>query len=263
MRVHIVTIAYGLAESTRRLVETAMLDSDKHDIKFSLFLHSQNPDVVYTCQDLVAHYPIIYHAYGKNRGLSTSWNDGMLEAYDNYMADVVVIANDDIYFSAGDIDKLARKAAANRKNYMVSCAGYHLGHDKLLPSHGYSCFALNPISIEIIGCFDENIFPIYWEDIEHHRRATLAGLVETNCSDTMVHHGGSNTIAKDQLLSLQNMITQRNNGIYFLQKWASEKLEESYDIPFNDKRFGLRIAPEVRHEPYPGYNRTDKNMVVR
>lgn len=261
MKVNIVTTAYNLPGSTLKLFETAMLDSDLHDISFQLFLHSKHQPTVAMCEHLAGTYPCTYYPHGVNRGLSTSWNDGMLAAYAELSADVLIIANDDIYFSAGDIDKIAKQATSHRDNYIVSVAGHHLGYKKDVVTHGYSCYALNPITLDTICCFDENIFPIYLEDVDHHRRATLGGLVETNCADTMVYHGGSSAINKDPILARQNIHTQSKSGQYYHAKWGGNPHHENYKIPFNDKRFDLRIDPEVRRAPYPGYNREDREIV--
>lgn len=257
MKISIVNTAYNMPLSTVRLFETAMKDADKHDISFNLFLHSQHEETRKMCESLSETFPTVYHAYGKNRGLSRSWNEGVLEAYDAG-ADVVIVANDDVYFSPGDIHKIATKAVACRENYIVSVAGFHVGANSWEPSHGYSCFALNPITIDTIGCFDENIFPIYMEDCDHHYRATLAGLVEENCSDTKVFHEGSSAINNDDMLSIQNMVTQRKNGIYYREKWGALNEQEVFTVPFDNPKFDLRIAPEDRHSPYgPGYDRED------
>lgn len=512
MKVSIITVAYNMPHYTKELFETAMQDADKQEIDFYLFLHSMHEETVEMCNWLYSNYPCHYYDYGTNRGLSLSWNDGMLEAFEKG-ADLVLIANDDINFSAGDIDKIAKKAYNNRDKYMVSVAGFHAGDGKRNPSHGYSCFALNPIALEKIGCFDENIFPIYFEDClspdtpiltsdlrwipigdaevgmnivgvdekntspqarryrlatitkvtrklspslriiftdgrevicsknhkwlarnlplsygniqrwvyakdlnenrcvvspletwqsetdynagwlagmldgegslhvspkkgsygltisqkpgevldsvkkilsdmdipftdstirasgvvsvevnirpkvfellgrvrpvrfisknawdgvtirskgverfayverieevgemelidistttgtfianglvshncDHHYRATLLGLVEDNCPDTEVWHGGSSAINNDEMLSLQNLVTQKTTGQYYVRKWGGLNGQEVFMVPFNNDKFTPYISPEERHKPYPGYNRTDQQIVA-
>lgn len=262
MKVSIVVTAYNSPQITK-LFERAMMDSTKHDIDFYLYLHSKYPDTVSACSALANLYPVMYYSYGINRGLSRSWNDGSLEAYHNG-ADVVIIVNDDIYFSPGDVDKLAAKAFANRDRYMVSCAGRHGKlDDKWQITHGYSCFALNPIAFDVIGCFDENYFPAYLEDGDHHRRATLAGQTEENCSETNIYHEGSATLyhPEAQLLQLQNVKTQSLNTHYYIRKWGGvNDGKEPFLVPFDNPGFSFRIDPEVRHAPYPGFNREDLDM---
>lgn len=258
MKINIVTTAYNSVTYLDKLIRTSQLDADKHDITLSIFLHSKERKTVEVIEQAIREkYPIIYFAYGENRGLAKSWNDGMLHGYHNLHSDVVIIANDDIYFSPGDVDKIAQKAVVCRGNYMISVAGHHDYLEEDRPSHGYSCFAINPIALETIGCFDHNCHPAYGEDLDHHRRATLAGLVEENCSDTNVIHEGSCAIRHDAILSLANMTTQQRNIIYLRIKWNSDNHLGGYAVPFNNPEFNLKITPEERHCPYPGYNRVD------
>ena len=175
----------------------------------------------------------------------------------------MIVANDDVLPAEGDLDRMAEKAARYRDRYIVSCAGPHERLRRFLPSHGFSFFALNPIAVETIGCFDENFFPAYCEDQDYARRAALAGLSEENCADTAVLHGGSSAIFANQELALQNRITQSRNIEYYKRKWGGHAGHEEFETPFGNPNFGLRIAPEERAEPYgPGYDRADRNLVA-
>ena len=175
----------------------------------------------------------------------------------------MIVANDDVLPAEGDLDRVAEKAVRHRDRYIVSCAGPHERLGRFLPSHGYSFFAVNPIAVETIGCFDENFFPAYCEDQDYARRAALAGLSEENCADTAVVHGGSSAIFANQALALQNRVTQSHNMDYYMRKWGGDAGREKFDTPFGDPAFGLRIAPEERAEPYGRlYDRTDRHLVA-
>lgn len=263
MKVGIITVAYNYAVGTERLFKTAMLDSDKHDITFYLFLHGQGEDIASKCKELTAEYPSRFFDFGINRGLSKSWNDGILAASSDGCG-VIIIANDDIYFSPDDINKIVKKSLACRSNYMISVAGMHIEHNCLEPSHGYSCFSLNPIGIEVIGAFDENFFPIYMEDCDHHYRAMLAGLQEGNCEDTEVFHEGSIAIRRDELLSIQNMATHRKNAEYYTRKWGGLNEQETFLFPFNDIMLDPWCIKFIdRSHPYGnGYDRADYDHFV-
>ena len=158
MNIALVTTAYNLPMSTQRLIDSARLT--KYDLEIHLFLHSRHDGTVQMCELLAKSSDVVYYPYGTNRGLSKSWNEGILNGYGNG-ADIVVVVNDDLYFSDGDLDKIAEKAIAYREGYIISCAGQNDAHGKRIPSQGYSCFAFNPIALETLGMFDENIFPIY------------------------------------------------------------------------------------------------------
>jgi GT2 family glycosyltransferase len=255
VRVDLVVPAYNQPAWIERLVASAA--SNLHHVVVHLFLHSTNQDTVRVCERLAATPHIRVRPYGENRGLSRTWNEGLLDAYGDG-ADVVVIANDDITLGPGDLDRIAAKAVAHRDRYIVSCAGFHERYQRRLPSHGYSCFAVNPIALEMLGCFDENFSPAYCEDQDYARRAGLAGLAEENCADTEVVHGGSSAIFASEELQRQNARTQALNMAYYARKWGGLAGEESFTTPFGNRSFGLRIAPEDRASPYGvGFDRED------
>ena len=261
-RLHLglVVVAYNQPLWLERLLDASR--AARSDVGVHLFLHSSEEATRDTCEQLAERPEVSYYGYGVNRGISRSWNDGILNAYAEG-ADVVIVANDDVLPEAGDLDRVARKAVQCREHYIVSCAGPHERLGCFLPSHGYSFFAINPIAIEIIGCFDENFFPAYCEDQDYARRATLAGLSEENCADTSVLHGGSSAIFASPQLALQNRITQAHNAAYYLHKWGGDAGREQFDTPFDNPALGLRITPDERAEPYgPGYDRADRGVVA-
>ena len=260
LRVGLVVAAYNQCVRTERLVESA--GASKCDVAVHLFLHSQDATTASVCESLARRGEVRYYPYGENRGVSRSWNDGILTAFEDG-AEVVVVANDDVVPAPGDLDRLAEKAVRCPDCYLVTCAGPHERHGCVLPSHGYSFFAINPIALETIGCFDENFFPAYCEDQDYARRAAIAGLSEENCADTMVLHNGSSAIFASHELMVQNAITQAHNIAYYRRKWGGEAGSERFNTPFGNPELGIRIAPEDRAAPYgPGYDRTDRHLVA-
>jgi GT2 family glycosyltransferase len=260
MKIGIITVAYALAWSTHKMLETALTQLGEHERWVYLFRHSQHEDVKAICDRWADHHRVLDFPYGTNRGLSTSWNEGILEAY-GHGCDVVLIVNDDIVFAPGDVDKLAEYAAQHRENYIVTCRGFNHGlgkHDSI----GYSCFAINPIALETIGYFDENFTPIYFEDNDYGRRAMLAGLHEGHCDTTQLEHGGSHTIKYASAdYKQQHNRTFEANQKYYKAKWGGEPGKETYTTPFNVAWLTGYIGPDSRHAPYPEFNRTDFSIV--
>jgi GT2 family glycosyltransferase len=252
MKVEIVVVAFVSDLNIDHLFASAMNDMDKHDIHFRLFLHSNLPHVRTMCEAMNNIYQVHYYPYGANVGCAHSWNVGLHDAYEDG-ADVVIVCNDDIIFSPGDIDKIANKAFHNRDKPYISCAGRDVKVGTPVVTLGYSCLTFNPITLEKVGYFDQNFFPAYLEDCDLHRRVTLAGLVEGNVADTRVTHLGSNSIDQDQKLFFDNLVSQRNNGLYYISKWGGLNGHETHDTPFG--KFGIKIEWKDRHDPYPGYKR--------
>jgi GT2 family glycosyltransferase len=255
----IVTIAYAVPEALPSFLRSAR--STRHDIQFHLFLHSQVPEVMATCETASREYPITYYPYGVNRGLSTSWNEGILNGY-GAGADLVIVSNDDIMFGEGDVDAFAEDAARHPEQYVVWCSGFNVRENVPMESHGFSCFAINPIALERLGCFDENIRPIYFEDIDYMRRAQMLGVPEGLCRETRVRHAGSATTRVSDEIREQLSASWQGNEAYFRRKWGLEgdfarwREESRFAHPFNNPAFDCYIAPERRHAPYgSGYDR--------
>lgn len=256
MRIGLVVVAYNSGEALVRLVNSARVGAG-HELRIELFSHSADEPTVAACEAIAEEYgeACTFHDLRRNAGLSRAWNTGALNLYADG-ADAVIIANDDIVFGEGDVERIAAHAMEHRGSFIVVCGGYHERNDEPVPSHGYSCFVLQPIALEVIGCFDENLFPAYFEDCDYGRRARLAGLEQSVCPGTSVAHVGSGTIYRDPELNRRNHSTFTRNQAYYRRKWGGANDHEVHATPFDDPAFTVRIAPEDRHHPYgPEYDR--------
>jgi GT2 family glycosyltransferase len=252
MRIHLATIAYNSGDGVADWITTAI--SAQHELRYQIFLHSAHPPTVAACRKLVSRADVQSEEYMVNRGVSRSWNDAILDGYGSG-ADLVVLSNDDIRFGPGDLDDLVAYAAAHPEAFMVGCAGPDLRADEHKDSHDFACFVLNPVALDVIGCFDENITPAYEEDHDYNRRAILAGLPAESCPGTRVVHHGSGTIYRDAGLFEENKATHWENWTYYQRKWGGPWENEMFASPFNSSEFGVRIAPEARHRPYGDFDR--------
>lgn len=255
MKIGIVTVAYRLADAAWKLFKSVDCEVD-----YQLFIHSDFEPVLDVGEWIEDEGGSVYW-YKVNRGLSKSWNEGILNGYASG-CDVVLVVNDDVVFGAGDVERLAKYAITHRNQYVITCAGWHLHHQKR-QSIGYSCFAINPIALDIVGMFDQNIFPIYYEDCDYMWRGKVAGLVEGHCEDTQIEHGGSKTLhtagRAEQAQHHQTFVANRE---YYRAKWGGVAGEEVYRHPFNNAGLGIKIEAAVRHNPYgPEYDRVDQQIV--
>lgn len=258
----ITTIAYNQWKPLRKLLRTATTTSSE-EVQFFIFRHTEIPQVVETCNMASQMYGAIHYPHGVNRGVARSWNDGLI-AMRTSGCDVMVICNDDIYFSPGDLDTLAAVARKNRNKYIIQCAGWHDSYDAPIGDHGMACCVIQPIMVEVVGYFDENFFPAYNEDTDYAYRAQSAELEAVMVPDTMIHHIGSAAIRTDEQLRNQNYLTHGRNDQYWQRKWNCPKGQHGFYHPFNDPTLHpWLIRKEDRHAPYPGYNRQDHDIVKR
>lgn len=263
MRVSLVTVGYNLPGSTKKLVDSALKEC-RNELTFLIFLHSGMPEKVAELEELAERSDVVYRGYGFNRGLAKSWNEGILLAYERG-CDVAIVVNEDVRFAAGDVDRIAELAVADRRYFIVTGRAWHdsssyHGRDGAWNSSEYACFAINPIAMETLGCFDENLFPVFYEDADYRRRAQLAGLTAGYCPTTTIRHEGSRSLSQPEVAQ-QNQTTWTKNREYFNRKWGGDPGQETFSHPFNDPRFSYFIDPRLREAPYFGLNRTDQHIV--
>lgn len=229
------------------------------DISWHLFTHSANQAVHEGIRSLFLHHNISLSDHRTNRGLARSWNDFLVDAQ-AAKADVMLIINDDVLASHDDLLKLAQGCLDHPEAGIVTAWGFNerMGDVR---DNGYSFFGLNRIAIEKVGYFDENFYPIYFEDSDYTRRLALAGIPFHSCTETNIFHKGSASIGTVAELNRQNNHTFQANNAYFVRKWGGQPGNEIFPNPFNSPQFDLKIAAEQRQDPYPGYGRTDQDIV--
>ena len=88
VRVDLVAVASNSGPTVEQLVASAR-SLQGYQIHVRLFLHSSHPPTVEARERITRAADVTYYAYRYNRGLSRSWNDGILHAYADG-ADVVV-----------------------------------------------------------------------------------------------------------------------------------------------------------------------------
>lgn len=236
-----------------RMVDSLGLVAGEHCIY--VHNHSQKPSVAYIADYISRHYPSRVYDWRENRGLSRSINDTFIHAYAQG-AEFVINSNDDTVWGAGDLQRLMNYARAHEKgHYAIQAMGTHSARGREGMTHAACLFYKS--AFDVVGCWDENFYPAYFEDIDAGRRAMLAGLALGLCPDTNVWHYGSATLAHDSQLEAAHHDWFKRNEAYYVRKWGGKIGSETYTTPFNDPSLGLRIAPENRHRPYGEYDREE------
>jgi GT2 family glycosyltransferase len=253
MTIHVTVVAYALADDLLQLYESCA----GRDVRWHVFLHSDFPPVVAACTQLARDSHVSVYPYRVNRGLARSWNEGLLAA-DRARAEFSVIANDDAYAAKGDLHRLAQAAAQHPDAFMVSGMGFDV-RENTLKDQRFALAVINPIALQQVGCFDENLWPIYFEDVDWCRRADLLGLSPVCVGSTHIVHAGSKT-----LYTAGDMDTHHRrfaaNQAYYSRKWGGAIGAETFARPFDHAPFGGFIPFSQRHHPYPGFNRNPEEI---
>jgi len=143
-----------------------------------------------------------------NLGVAVSWNLGIKSFAEQ---DVFFFSSADTQYKPGALEALAQ---AN-KNRITLAQDFPCWHT----------FAIGSKIVELIGLFDESLYPIYFEDNDYMRRADQAGLV-TQYIDIKTQHDNSSTINSDAELKKRNSTTFLSNRTYFENKKHNEDFTE-------------------------------------
>ena len=197
------------------------------------------------------------HIWHPNAGVAGSWN----EVIKLFPADYWMLANDDIQFTPGDLEKMVKAAEDSNIQHSTLNIEHRIpnGAGMVYGNHGASWFAITRPGVEAVGLFDENLWPAYLEDCDWGYRADLAGIRRVTVPDCHAIHGtatdgadgtkGSRTVNSDPRLAEANMRTHGRNFEYYRAKWGGNNGEEKFQTPFNDPHWPIaywRFDPLLR-----------------
>lgn len=190
------------------------------------------------CTDLIASVdmsirPIIIDNYNDNLGVAKAWNIGIERCMD---LDVVIVANDDVKFYPGTMQKLVDYV---QETDLVSVVATDTEQTGLHTDHfpDFCCYAIKPKDfVEKFGTFDENFKPAYFEDNDMSYRIKVGGGTQGLVLEARVDHIGSVTQFKGNLTKDDRVVSHeqfRANRDYYIAKWGGPPKEEKYVQPFN------------------------------
>lgn len=155
----------------------------------------------------------------QNLGCARSWNHIIRTSPGAWL-----ISGNDIQFSPGDIGKIKETLVKNQDASIVYAMGY-------------AVYCFTELGVRTVGIFDENFYPAYFEDVDHHRRVGLLKAKEVDVEGCKLIHGeaphwGSCTVNSDPVLQRKHVVTFRNLGEYYARKWGGEPGREKYNTPY-------------------------------
>jgi hypothetical protein len=170
----------------------------------------------------------------RNMGVCPAWNS-IIKSFPE--VEYWLIANNDTVFLPGDLEKYHNTWLENKESLIAAANG------------SFSCFIISPSIIEKIGLFDENIWPIYSEDVEYYIRMQKAGIDRISIQSDIGFSGdGSWTVRSSQQYQNNNNYTQASNQEYVALKWGDN---QEHDTPYNEggniKDWYYHPARRLRH----------------
>lgn len=202
--------------------------------------HYENILIIDNSKDgFAGKYGISFKHFPENIGVARSWNIGVKKVLEDKL-DYLIIMSSTVLLKNG-LDDLIKTLEDNKYEYGFDTQiGWHL-----------ICFSRK--TFEMVGLFDENFYPAYYEDSDYIRRMELMGI---HCP---VKREGRR-LAKVQIdATTQGTSLAKNSGIpmniqacldYFISKWGDsprydspEARDKLYDHPFNNYKNPIDYFP--------------------
>lgn len=163
-------------------------------------------------------------ATGRNLGVAASWN----AILDEVGPASVAISNDDIELGQEALEALDR--ASRHHDFVIAEGGPN--------ANGWCLFTQSVRCTALVGPYDENFYPAYYEDSDYEQRLRLAGIVP-HYEPTTLHHYGWATMRVDT--SGKIAAGQQRCAEYFQRKWGG--------TPRFSKPFDGVITVDLRKNP--------------
>lgn len=177
-----------------------MISSIDYPIEMLLVIDNGKADVELVTNPLIQEVRRLHMP--TNQGVSGSWNLGIkLLPFEP----VWFFSSADTEYNPGALAGLAEA----KTDAVTLCKSF---------PH-WQTFAIGEQVVRQVGLFDENLFPIYFEDNDYMKRCIQAHIT-IRYADLAVNHDNSSTINSDPKLFDQNRRTFSNNETYFKQKYA-------------------------------------------
>lgn len=162
--------------------------------------------------------------WGMNLGVSRAWNEGIKFMRD-MEADLLWIASSSVRFGEMQARDLAEKSAlASGTGLEVPAMGWHLA-------------ALRRDVFEVVGDFDENFYPAYYEDTDYLYRMGLAGFASPRENGRSRPYVDIDASLVGTAMSLKKVQVDFDRvGRYYERKWGGIQGEEKFKTPFDTGR---------------------------
>jgi len=165
--------------------------------------------------DLVKNLWVIQVPFGL--GLTGAWN---LIVKSTPYAPYWVLVNDDAWFEAGSLEKIAHEVDTQALNFL-----------DIVPA--WSAVVFGEGMVEKVGLYDERFYPLYFDDNDLERRVDHAEIPKKTIQ-AKVHHENSSTL-KSGFEQVNNQSYKNNNYVY---NWK----EETQDFTQGEWSLAIRRA---------------------
>lgn len=185
--------------------------------------------VEYLCKQLESEGAEVQR-YPKNLGCGASMNIGLRKIETDNLDYVIILSPSALFTNSiqdfVDIIEEKEKMEKTEKNYY-----YLTVANKLTDLHA---FAVTKKCVDEVGLYDENFYPVYYDDTDYGYRMSLIGAWRTLCHPSRISQDLGGAVKSDP--AIFDLYWKNVNHIhqYYGRKWGGEHTQETFKTPFND-----------------------------
>ena len=206
--------------------------------------HNNNFDFSQIRNHFINKITIVKSSY--NIGVARGWN----YILQHFAAPYYIISGDDTYFEYGTLRNIYNfMSSGNVLDHVMFDFGMNT-HNSNDGCSGFTSYIFTEKTKNVIGYFDENIYPAYVEDNDFWRRIILSGEPHGRVPNTHIFSGDNNVTGSCTINSVSpdyrskmHQCQQRNHN-YYNAKWNNDTSSH----PFN--RGDISIKDVINHENY-------------
>ncbi len=186
----------------------------------------RNPDVKKQCDALKKQGSEVQD-YPMNLGCGPSMNIGLRKIYSDKLDYVIILSPSALFKNSIQdfIDIIEEKEKTEKNYYYMTISTYKTD---------LHAFAVMKKCVDEVGLYDENFYPVYYDDTDYGYRMGLIGAVKTLCYPDRVSQDLGGGVKHDT--ELFDLYWHNVNHIhdYYVRKWGGEHTFETFKTPFND-----------------------------
>lgn len=191
-----------------------------------------HPGVEFICKDLEKQGAEVQR-YPKNLGCGPSMNIGLRKILSENLDYVIILSPSALFTnSIQDFVDIIEKQEKTEKNYYYMTVSTY--------KTDLHAFAVMKRCVEEVGLYDENFYPVYYEDTDYGRRMGLIGAVKTLCYPARTSQDLGGGVKHDK--ALFDLYWSNVNHIhdYYVRKWGGEHTQETFKTPFNNPNLTIK-----------------------
>lgn len=227
MAVILCTPTYKRFDTLSNLIDSVCASQQKPDV-VAVVDNSAGAMPLETFRDRLAEVGVDYKILSQshNIGVAAAWNL-CYTTFAKTLDDKLIICNDDIVLDPYAIYNLL--TAAHRYRHFGFFYGASGGG-----ANAFSMFYLPTEVYRLIGAFDKQFYPAYFEDNDYSYRLRLAGFPMVIVPECQYSHVGSATLAAyTPGERAAHDAAFNKNATYYAQKWGGAPGSERFQYPFN------------------------------